>query len=113
MFQKLRDIVVTTAILEPAISPCSSCRHSWQYWLWAEQQGSDFRQWQVFFSLSSLSDKLLGPFSLLSNRYPGLFPWRQSLPERECGQLPSFTAGVKSSWNCPYYAMHIYGGVLN
>ena len=45
--------ILKTSILEPAIVPYSSCRRSWQYWVWAGQQVSDFWQRLVFFSLFS------------------------------------------------------------
>ena len=53
VFLKMQNIVLKTSVLEPAIIPCSSCRRSWLYWVWAGQQASDLRQRQVFFLLFS------------------------------------------------------------
>jgi hypothetical protein len=42
VFLNMQNIVLKTSFLEPAIIPYSSCRRSWQYWVWAGQQASDF-----------------------------------------------------------------------
>ena len=50
---KMQNILLKTSVLEPAIIPYSSCRRSWQYWVWAGQQASDFGKRQIFYTLFS------------------------------------------------------------
>jgi hypothetical protein len=71
--------------------------------LWAGQQEFNFWQGQgIFFSSPLYPDKLLGPPSLLSNGYQGLFAWvkwlgceadhssSSSAEVKICGAIPSF-----------------------
>jgi len=47
------------------------------------------------FLLTNESRTALGPTSLLSNMYQGLFPWRVKRPGSEAGHLPPSSAEVK------------------